>query len=283
MFFSKKIYTLFISRRFIDPGIVTLRREPSFEGQEAIEYDQETFADAIRQVSERFPFKKIRIVLGEDLVYVTDLSFPVGTTITRDLVRQRAEESVPESLRETDWDFKTMRYAKKRETETETVVQVAVVEGVFSRNFHQALERYPLRIESVLPESYVYAILESPCECVAVIVEQGRESVVLCAVEDGLVLATDVRKECSVRDLSDFIVFIADKKEKKIDRIVLSHLDEEHIAALKTFAEERGYECLVKEHNPLIGVALQEKVFGKDEEILNINVFSSVKKRGLWR
>lgn len=279
--FSKKIYTLFIGKHFIDPGFVTLGNVPLFDGGDVLPYTSETLPAILGQVDGLSRGKKIRVVLGEELVYVTELQFPARTHITRELIRESAEASVPEDLRTTNWDYQTLRYARKDQKEGEISVQVAVIESSFSKVLRDALAANPLPIECVLPESYVLASLERS-EGVSVIVERNRDTAVIVAAENGTVVATSIRMgDELLEELRAFMGYVADQKKKKVTRIIFSHFSAE---ALSQYAglEEAGYEVTQKDYNPLIGIALQENVFGRDEDVLNIDVFP-LAERSWWK
>ena len=278
--FSKKRFVVFISKQFIDPGFVTIGSEPFFDGGEAFRYTKETLADGLKKI-QTISKEKMRIVLGEEFVYVTELSFPHGTTITRELVREKAEEVIPENLKQTEWDFQTLHYKEKTKDTDTILVQVAVIEKSFSESFRQALAVTPLSIEAIYPESYVLANLEIEESEVVIIIEQDRELTVLCAVLDGFVVATRVKKDAiTTEDVRGFLSFLSTYKGKSPKKIFLSHCGEENL--LKDLSLE-GYEVRVKEYNPLVGAALLEKISGEDEEILNIDIFSSIEKKAWWR
>lgn len=280
--FSKKRFVIFISKQFIDPGFVTLGETPLFEGGEAFSYTKETLAESLKKIKE-ISKGKIRIVLGEELVYVAELSFPNKTIITRELVQKKTEEIIPEDLKQTEWDFQALQYKEKSKDTREIVVQVAVIEKSFSDSFRQALITNPLPIESIYPESYVLANLESGATGVSVIIEQDRGLSVLCAVEDGFSIASRVQKEAvMIEDVKVFIDFLLSYKGKKIERIIFSHFSEEVMTPFLNLADE-GYTVLAKDYNPLVGAALQEKISGKDEDILNIDIFSLAEKKVWWK
>lgn len=278
--FSKKRFVIFISKQFIEPGFVTLGRNPSFEGGEAFQYTKETLADGLKKI-QTISKEKMRIVLSEELVYVTELSFPHGTVITRELVQEKAEEVIPEDLKQTEWDFQTLHYKEKTKDADVILVQVAVIEKSFSESFRQALVVTPLSIEAIYPESYVLANLEREESEVVIIIEQDRELTVLCAVLDGFVVATRVKKDAiTTEDVKVFINFLSVYKGKSPKKIFLSHCGEENL--LEDLSLE-GYEVIAKDYNPLVGAALLEKISGKDEEILNIDIFSLIEKKTRWR
>lgn len=279
--FSKKRFVIFISKRFIDSGWVAGGKSALFQEGEALQYNQETFAETLRKLGV-FSRKKVRVVLSEELVYVTRLSFPRGTLITRELVLEKAEESIPEDLRKTDWDFQALSYAESSGGEDEVVVQVAVVERSFSALFRQALLGNEFSIEGILPESYLLACLEREGTDVSVIVERDRETTVLCAVAAGLVIATQVEEgEVTPDRLERFLDFVVSHKGATTKRIIFSHFG---VVAPEPFSEIFGgrYEIVVRDYNPLV-VAWQEKVSGKDEDILNIEMLPQSEKKSWWR
>lgn len=278
--FSKKHFILYISKHFIDPGLVTIGKNISFEGFEALAYDENTLADVLRQI--RLLRKNFRVVLSDELVYVTELAFPAGTSLTRDLVRRSLESAIPEDLRLTVWDFQTLKYIKKKETETEILVQAAVMEGKFFRTFSQALQSVPLDIESIVPESYALSRLAADYSGVSLLAARGRESVLLAAVENGFVIAASVeREELTLATIEKFISFVSERKSGKAARIIFSHFTEDEMLDFQKL-QTGGYELIQADYNPLVGAALQTRVSGKDEEVLNLNTFLFEKKTN-WR
>lgn len=276
--FSKKIPTLFISRNFVEPGLVTLSRTPVFEGSEALSYTQETLHAVLAQI----PLLKggsVRIVLSEELVYVAALSFPLGTKLTRELVRVRAEETIPEDLRTTDWDFRTMHFVKHDETAEQLLVQVAVIERGFTTQLETALQSQAFTVESILPESYVLASFEAHEAGVTVIVEQDRENILLVACEVGLVFATEIKKgELIPEDISRFLSFVSERTTKNVSRVFFSHMESPICVEAVT---NLGLPCEERSYNPLFGAAL-EKTSGKDAAVLNLNIFPGQERLSWW-
>lgn len=270
---------MFISRNFVEPGMVTLSRTPVFEGGEALAYTKETLHAILAQI----PFLKggsVRIVLSEELVYVAALSFPLGTKLTREVVRLRAEETIPEDLRTTDWDFRTMHFVLRDETAEQLLVQVAVIERGFTTQLEAALQSQTFTIESILPESYVLAAFEAHEAGVTVIVEQDRESVLLVACEAGLVFATEIKRDSLVpQDMTRFLSFVSERTTQKVSRVFFSHIDNQ--ACLES-VKEAGISCEERSYNPLFGAAL-EKVSGKDAAVLNLNIFPGQERLPWWK
>jgi hypothetical protein len=279
--FSKNHPVIFISKHCIDPGIVTIGKEVSFEGFPALVYDENTLADALNQISQLFK-KNTRVVLSEELVYVTRLSFPAGISITRELVRAALEKTAPEDLRMTEWDFRTLHYVKKREIEKEILVQAAVMEGKFFQIFSQTLVATSLFIESIIPESYALSRLAIDYEGVSILIARDRESVLLVAAENGFVIAARVeREEITLDKIEKFLSFISERKLVEAARIIFSRFTEEEMISFQKLKTD-GYELIQADYNPLIGAALEKNVAGKDEEVLNLNNFL-LEKKPSWR
>jgi hypothetical protein len=279
--FSKKYPVIFISQGFIDPGIVTIGKEITFDGWEALAYTPDTLPDVLKQVKAFFR-KSVRIVLSEELVYVTGLSFPAGTLITRELVRQTLEENIPENLRATEWDFRTLHYVKKQKT-SEILVQAAVIEEQFFRVLEQVFKAVPLPVASILPESCALSQVVANQTGVLLLVARGRESVLLCAAEDGFVIATRVKRgEISLSDVEEFLRFVAEHKLKKIQKIIFSHFAKEEMQLFQKLSAD-GYTLTSQDCNPLIGAALDNAIAGKDEEVLNLNAFLYDKQKRWWK
>lgn len=275
-------YTLFIGKNFIDPGFVTLRKEPIFESGDPLAYTLETLPDVLSQL-QAASSKRIRIVLAEELVYVVGLTFPVDFSLTRTLIQEKAAESIPEDLQSTEWDFQTIAYAKKSETDKETLVQVVVVKKTFAEAFKQALRVTPLPIECILPESYLLAQAAASLDGVSVIVTLGRETVLFSTVERGFVIATSIKTgEVKPDDLASFLDFVTIQKLKKVERVIFSRFSPEAVEPFQTLVEERC-ELVVADYNPSVIAAVQKKISGRDETVLNIDIFRSEKGLSLFQ
>lgn len=271
MLFPKKRYTLFIGKDRIDPGLVVLDDQPVFYADEAYAYTPETFAQVLAGIGRLAHGRKARIVLGEELVYVTELRLPAGTVLSRDLVRQEAEASIPEDLRATDWDFQSVRYAAKPREDGRIAVQVAVIRSDFSRVFREALSGSGLRAECAVPESSALATLIPSIGVLSVVVSANGSATVLVALCDGSVIASETTQMLTLEDIEAFIAFAERRSEKTLARLIFSGAD----AALSS----RPSESFVL--NPLIGAVLEERVSGDDEAVLNLIIPQA--KRGIFR
>lgn len=280
--FSQEQLILFISKQQIDPAWVTIGREISIRHEDTISYTKETLSEAFQKIG-AFSKGNIRVVLSDELVYVAGFSVSSETKVTRELMREKAEESVPENLQKTDWDFQTLHSAEKRKKGSETLVQVVVVQKSFSESFHQALDTNLLHIESILPMSFVFANAEGLANGVSVIIEQYEGTTTLCGVEEGFVIATHIEHGVvTLEKAKEFLHFLSTYKGKKAEKIILSHCPD----LWRDFFEQlslEGYAVEAKDFDVFTLAALQEKISGRDEDVLNIDMFSSPESRPLWK
>ncbi len=277
--FASKIPVLFVDTNFIEPGVVVLATPPVFEAGQAVAYTAEHMDEVFHQQSIQVGKKNIRIVLAETLVYVTVLSFPRGTVLTRENIRARAEEVIPEDLQKTDWDFRTLGYSEHSKGDSEMLVQVAVIERVFSNYLERAIQSSKMRVESIVPESCLLASFEAHEEGVVVIAEQDRESFLLLAACRGVVLATETKKgELTEGDIEQFLTFLSSRKLEQVTKVFFSRVTDP--ALVEETERKHGIPSATRLYNPLLGAAY-ERVTGKDEQILNLNFFA--KERWLNR
>lgn len=281
--FEKKIFTLFIGRETIEPGLVTLRATPVFTPTEAFAYAEATLPDVLSRIRTLSAGRSIRVVLSEALVYVVGLTLPSDAPLSREWVRARAEETVPEDLRATVWDFQKLQYAARRDPGRETRVHVAVLERVFCERFCGAFRASGLPVESAVPESVILAESAAAYDGVSLVVARGRTGVTLVAAEAGFVIATQVKREpLTAAEIAFFLEFVGKRQGKTVRRIIFSHCETAERQAWDGLAEP-GRELLEAEYNPLIGVALRPVGRGNDEAVLDIEAFRSGEKRSWWR
>ena len=279
--FTKKQYTIRIDRHSVVTGIVTLSDAPVFTFGGVLEYTSETLGRVLKEIKS-LGYTRVRVVLSDELVYVVGLVFPSSTDVTRESVGKAVAEIIPEDLQSTDWDFRTLCFTKKDTNKGEIYVQGAVFEHSFIQIFQEAVRQSRISISSILPESYVLAQCESNREGVSLIVQQYQKECVLVGAEAGFVIATRVKAgEATEKDLRDFIDFMHTHKSKMVTNIVCSQCSPSMVQLISQLVPA-GRGLLVNPYNPLVRIALEEKVSGDDAEVLNLNMFSKSKYQSFW-
>jgi hypothetical protein len=282
MLFSKKHYTLYIGKDRIDPGLVVLKDEPVFYADEAFVYDAASLPAILVEIAKLAKGRKTRIVLSEELVYVTELSFPATAELSREQIRQEAEASIPEDLHATDWDFQALQYVSKPEGDGVRLVQVAAIRSSFTSLLHAALATSDLRVENMLPESCALAVLEPSPEELSVIVTQNGPKAFFSAVRDGFVVTSQTKEgDLSAADLTHFVAFVERKAGVAVSRVIGSRLNQSVFSEISS-ASGVGRPCVQRDMNPLVGIALKERISGDDDEVLNLAVLPKP-SRGIFR
>lgn len=279
--FSRKYPVVFVSKNHIEFGAIIFSPEPSFEAGENFPYTNKNFCEIFQKIF-LLQGKKVHMVLSEELVYTVALYFPINTELTREMVRIRVEEVVPESLKAAKWDFRTIQYIEHSKQEDSISLQVVVIEQSFAEMLERALEETSFSVESILPESYVLASFEKNSDGVTVIVEQNKGNVLFLAASRGLVLCTVVHpgEITDSKALENFLAFATATTGKRVDRIIGSHLT--HGRDILASFEEKGYQCSERDYNPLLGVFI-ENSSGKDESVLNLNTLFVQSKKYWWQ
>lgn len=271
LFFSKNT----IEWRVIDRSGVSLSHR-------SFDYTAETLSEVLVTVGALWQ-GNIRVILGEELVYVTELSIPGGKTLTRVVVLEEALQSIPEDLKQTGWDFERAHTIRRRGAEEFFRVQVVVVEKTFSEQLRVALRESGLVVESMISESYALSLMEADASRVTVIMRQRLGKVLFCAVEGQLVLSTRLEAGvATVERTRAFLAFLASHKGKKATHIFLcSDVPEEVVAEHAIFSTE-GFEVLSRDPSVFVAASRQRHIFGADETVLNIDVSDGGEKNA-WR
>lgn len=270
---------IFIGKGFIQVGVLSGGVEYSSRVETPVSYTEETFIETLKQTL--LQSGASRIILSEEFVYVTTLLFPPEVPVARERVRTTAEESIPEDLQETEWDFRAMQYVKHQEKEGVHIIQVAVIARDFSKKLEEGLVSGITRIESILPESYVVASVEKQDEDVKIVVKKDQEKVVIIALKQGAVLRTVIQENVVdvVAEFEKFLAFVERETLEKVKHGIISGWNNDE---LRLKIEEKGLLYSKKEYDVFRGVFL-ESISGQDKQVLNLNVFLGQKKKPWWR
>ncbi len=280
-FFVQKYCVFFISKQCIDLGFVTVGRRISYESGGAFDYDEANFSEALKKAA-KVAGGYARIVLSEELLYVTEIVLPARDLLSRESVLRTAEQSIPENFQETEWDFQILRPLEKPGENKQVHVQVVAVERRFADVFRRALGEVPLVIDQILPESYILAHMEAAESGVTVIVKEGKGTILLCAALNGSVLATWVEDgSITPERMRAFLDYLDSHKKKKPQRIILSAALESSVESLRDFAHD-GNGLFLKPYNLFVSAAAHGNRLGRDEEIFNIEM-ALVSKRSFFR
>lgn len=253
------------------------------KGKEA-EWSDDTLSNILSDLKKEFSLKKIRILLSEDVVYVTTLKIKAGLkgSSVREAVASGIVEQFPEALDNEDWDFKTI---KKNEDFTE-VIAFAPVKDMY-RQISASVNEAGLDVEAVEPEQVAGSRHKDPIVGIALKKDlSGKDDEVLNLEVLKIrrkVIADDNLKTKSGNDSKE-----SDKKpdRKKSSRNIVVLILILIIACSVAFGAyyiylNRAQEQVVNEQDTVEQVIVQEENEVVDLSLYNINILNGSGEVGI--
>jgi len=208
-----------------------------------------------------------RILLSEDFVYVVTLSFPVGSFVNRNNVQEKAQELIPENLTETAWDYKV--------TGLTTIQVVAILPSLYEK-LSEAIVKTGFRIEEIIPLSYVLASFAKNQDIPLLFVYKDEE-ILLALVQKGTVITTKRMLNANIdrNTINQFIKFTKDQFSIEPKTIIFCG-DTSNINIAEFQNENLKLE--IQNISPIVIMAYKEDLKGKDEDVLNIELMTILRK-----
>lgn len=208
-----------------------------------------------------------RILLSEDFVYVVTLSFPVGSFVNRNNVQEKSQELIPENLNETAWDYKVT---------TSSTIQVVAVVPSLSEKLTEAIIKTGFRIEEIMPLSYVLANFAKNQDIPLLFVYKDEE-ILLALTQKGTVITTKriLNNTIDKNGINQFIAFAKDQFSKEPKSIIFCG-DTANIDV--TQYQNENLKVEIQDISPIVSLAYKEDLKGKDEDVLNIELTTILRK-----
>jgi len=115
----------------------------------------ETIDLVFSEIIKKYKAKNFRILISDDLSYVVRLTIPKETTKDkeRDFIREELQQKIPETLGESDWDYKELSLEKDKGEGTEKdVIAFALVRSFFD-SLNKAIDKTGLEVEAIESET----------------------------------------------------------------------------------------------------------------------------------
>lgn len=275
MFNSKKSI-LYIAKNTL--AAVFIENKTELVQFKQLQWNDHTLDAALKDIKKEYG-KRVRLLLGEDLVYVVSLIIPKSTAINRETVQTLAQEYIPEDLNKTSWDFTELLQTIDAQNVPIVIIQVAAVVQSFFQLITQEIQSVGLEFEAVEPLSYALAYqIRNKVDPVIVLYKTPEKSTVLAMVHRGLILQSEVlQKPLTVKYLQSILNKIQ-SDYNLIPKILLQ---------IGTTAEEIPADIATldikvetSDINPFVGIAMMEELRGKDERVMNVelNGYKQLKK-----
>ena len=270
--FANKKSILFITKSKITVSDVTIGNNPTEKiiGEfNWTPYNLDNVLLAIKKITGN----TIRILLSEDFVYVVHINLP-STALTKNIVRQKAQELIPEDLNETLWDFKQILRPTQSTINSKNVIQVvAVVKSIFTE-VSKSIIKIGFQVEAIEPLSYALARFTKQQENAFLFVYIDTQ-ILLALAQKEIVLATERINALAPTSINQFIAFVKETFLVEPKNIVFcgntKNID------LKQY-NNSNFKAEVQNISPLISLAYKEDLKGKDEDVLNLELLKVFQK-----
>lgn len=199
-------------------------------------------AHAFKVVKKELRTEAIRLMLPEEKTFLRVITFPLSMGLNRELVRQKAQEVLPENIKEGYFDWR-----EAGETATEKLVQVFAASQVYLNFVRSAAKQAGLEIESFESPSLAVARLlaqkETPVAAVL-----PADGIIICVCYQGAVYQSVVLEDQS--DLETKLNGLKGEVKKQLGRDVA--------------------ETIREGLDPIRGALMKEDLRGEDEAVLNL-------------
>lgn len=251
MLFSKKRALLHITKEKIRWALGAVP-DGKILGVKELPWSGENLVTVLKDIEKNFP-RKVRVVVGEELSYVTsfqkkDKKIPILNV---------ARALIPENLQD-GWD--------SREIAGDEIELMAVRQDFFQM-LERAFAQTKLKVEALEAESVaICRLIEMKKDQAALFVKRQQE-VLLGVAQNGVVVATKIFPVWPDKDqVAEFLQYVAEQK-KAVAKIAYVEVGEKESAvALRALKMEVREIAL----DPLAGISRKKDISGRDKDVLNI-------------
>lgn len=266
MFDSKKIIVSLKKNNLLVASINNYN--PSLiEPAQEITWEREHLGEIFSQIKDTYG-DKIRLLLDEEFVCVTSIKISSTSKVVYDTVQRLAQETIPEDLKKTSWDYKEILQVESDAKTQYTIIQVALLVPSFQQILISAIEQSGITVEAIEPLSYTlaYQIRNRVDPLLLLYREQDNRNLV-CVIHRGLVIFSQIcRKDVNVKDLEKIIILSQDRYHIRPNALYL-------VGVPTVFTPEQfsipNFKIEDKDLNPMIGLAQLDEVRTKNERNLN--------------
>lgn len=265
--FGNKKSILFITKSKVKITKVSLgKSKETIIGE--FDWTYETLSNSLSKFT-KIIGNSARLVLSEDFFYVILLSFPYDTILNKDIIRQKAQELIPENLNETVWDYREIPSVSSSQSKK---IQVAAAVKKLFENLSWLILKSGLHVEQLEPLSFSLARFAKNQE-EAILFIYIYDEVFLTLVQKDTILATERLELPLNRDkLNNFIAFTKQQLKVIPERIIFCgntgglNLTEYQIESIKTE---------VQDLSPTMSLAYKKPIKGENKKELTIELMKN--------
>ena len=271
--FNNEKNIIFISKKNITASKVVLGRSPKVITLFKSLWTNETLTEILIQIIKKIG-NNFRLLLSDDLVYITSVSIPFSVLNERQVVLEKVQEYIPEDLNKVLWDFTDITIDKKLEVSKSKTVQVVAYISSFIENLRTAVKKSGIIIEAAEPVSYSLSRLTNEEKEPQIIVNNQEEDSSLIFCYQGLVFTVEsFDNNPNLDQIKTFINYVKSRFDLPLKKIILYGNSEEIIID--------EYKIEKQNLNPYVSIAYKKDLKGKDERTLNLEIPSDSSKPDL--
>ncbi len=268
--FANKKSILFITKSRGKVTNVSLGGRPAETVVGEFDWSKETLSKSLAKFA-KAGGNTIRIVLSEDFAYVTLLSFPPNKIINGEIIRQKAQELIPQDLNQTVWDYKEILNAFPK---TSRKIQVVACVRDLFETLSASVNEARLYAEQVEPLSVSLARFTKNHQETILFVYIYNE-IFLSLVKKEAVLATKrLDPPLTKEKLDEFAKYSKDQMGLEPEKIIFC--GNMGGINLKDYQTE-NIKIEIQDLSPTISLAYKDPIKNKNEKELNLPLMKTAK------
>lgn len=265
--FETKKFIIFITKSKIKITAVSLGRKPKENLIAESDWNFDNLLSLFLKYK-KFLGNSARLLLSEDFVYVITLSIPSAAILNRDVIREKAQEFIPENLNETIWDFKESSSIPSASQERKILVTATVKDPY--EHLSEIIIKSGLHIETIEPLSFSFTRLTQKQQ-EPILFVYLYDKAYLTLAQKNFVLATE-RLELPINKekIEKLVLFIKENLEISPKKIIFCGKTEN--LNLKEY-EKENFRVQIQEISPAISLAYKTDITDKDKKVLSLELF----------
>lgn len=267
--FSSHKTVLYIKKDTITIARVSTGKKPKVTKKKTFSYTDQTFSATLKGIAKAYG-KNVRIVLDEDLVYVTTIVISDQVTNERAFVYSQAQEQIPDDLDKTSWDYKiAVTIPATQQHPGYKFAQFSAIESGFFTKLFKAADVAGLNVESIEASSIALSRITKKVKGTHIIVSSNGNTLLI-AAEGGLVYSTELLfGVLTAEHISQLTSYIQEKFRTTPVKI--------YTLGDKPMPDVENIEIQQLPYDPIIGTAMKKDTNGASQNALNLELFDITK------
>lgn len=262
--FGNKIIVVYITKNKIRVYIFSKGKTQKLESSFDSDYTYENFSSLFTKLKASIG-SRFRLLLDDELLYSVTISMPKEDAEKKELIRQKAQEIIPENLEHTLWTYKEIPLQNDKSTKH---IQVIAVLTSFIEHLSRAIVTSGFHIEMLEPLSYALARYTERKTEPTGIISLLTHPLLVFAQKGNVIATTTLQESIQPSHISTFFEFASREYNTAPKKIILSGNTE------GITPQNLGITIPLQQQNldPFISIASKEPLKNTNEEALNSDI-----------